>query len=134
MNYKVGMQEAFTKTIAESDVYLFAGLTGDMNEVHINSVAAEKSVFGRRIVHGILVVGLISNVIGMKLPGDGTIYMEQDVRFLKPVYIGDTVTARVRVKEIINQDKGIMRLDTDVINQKGDIVVEGFAVVKNKVT
>ena len=131
MKYEVGMRAEFTKTIAECDVYLFAGLTGDMNEVHINSVAAEQSIFGKRIVHGILVTGLISNVIGMQLPGSGTIYMEQNVKFLKPVFIGDTVTARVRIDEILNQEKGVIKLYTDVINQDGEKVIDGFAVVKN---
>lgn len=131
MKYEVGMKAEFTKTIAESDVYLFAGLTGDMNEVHINSAAAEKSIFGRRIVHGILVTGLISNVIGMQLPGSGTIYLEQNVKFLKPVFIGDTVTARVQIEEVINIDKGIYKLYTCVFNQNADMVIDGSAIVKN---
>ena len=74
--YTIGMAGRFSKTISESDVYLFAGITGDLNPVHVNCTEAEKSIFKERIVHGILVVGFISNVIAMKMPGPGTIYME----------------------------------------------------------
>ena len=130
MNYSIGMTESFSKTITETDVYMFAGISGDFNPVHVDKTYAEKSIFGKQIAHGILVSGLISNVIGMKLPGTGTIYMEQDVKFLKPVYIGDTVTAKVSVAEIINEQKGILRLTTKVVNQNDEIVIDGYAVVK----
>ena len=73
MDYKIGKKETFSKTISESDIYLFAGITGDMNPVHINK-EPYNNIFGERIAHGILVAGFISNVIGMKLPGPGTIY------------------------------------------------------------
>lgn len=126
----IGQYATYTKTISESDVYLFAGITGDFNSIHINSVAAEKSPFGERLVHGILITGLISAAIGMKLPGEGTIYMEQDVRFLKPVRIGDTVTVTVVVEEIINEQKGILKLSTQVENHMNEKVVDGYAVVK----
>lgn len=127
---KLHSKACFQKTISESDVYLFAGITGDFNSIHINKVEAEKSIFKERLVHGILVTGLISTVIGTKLPGEGTIYMEQDVKFLKPVKIGDTVTANVEVIEFINEDKGIIKLDTFVVNQKGEKVISGYAIVK----
>ena len=74
--------------------------------------------------------GFISSVIGMKLPGQGTIYMEQDAKFLKPVYIGDTVSAIVEIAEIVNEEKKILRLITKVENQNGETVVSGYAVVK----
>ena len=74
--------------------------------------------------------GLLSNVIGMKLPGPGTIYMEQDMKFLKPVYIGDTVSARVEITEVLNREKHVLRLRTQIKNQNGDIVIDGFAIVK----
>ena len=130
MKYIIGESAKVSKTISESDVYMFAGISGDFNPVHINSVAAEASPFGKRIAHGILVGSLISNVIGMKLPGPGTIYMEQNFRFLKPVYIGDTLTAKVEITEIINEKKGILKLTTKVLNQLENIVIEGYAVVK----
>lgn len=130
MNFQIGTKDSVTKTISETDVYLFAGISGDFNPVHVNRVAAQNSVFGKQIVHGILVGSLISNVIGMKLPGPGTIYMEQDLKFLKPVYIGDTITACIEIIEIINEEKNILRLSTKCINQNDELVVDGYAVVK----
>lgn len=126
----VGQHVTYAKTISESDVYLFAGITGDFNSVHINSIAAKQSPFGERLVHGILVTGLISATIGMKLPGEGTIYMEQDVKFIKPVKIGDTITVTVTIEEIINEQKGILRLSTQAQNQMDEKVIDGYAVVK----
>ena len=127
---QIGTKAEFSKTISEGDVYLFAGITGDMNPVHIDDLEAEKSFAGERIVHGALISGLISGVIGMKLPGPGTIYMEQDSRYVKPVFIGDTVRAAVEVAEVLNEKKRIIKLDTKVYNQNYDVVVEGYAVVK----
>lgn len=128
--WELGKSASLSKTIGESDVYLFAGITGDFNPAHIDEEKSKKGMFGERIAHGILITGLISAVIGMKLPGEGTIYMEQDARFLKPVRIGDTVTATVKIAEIINTDKRILKLDTMVHNQKGETVISGYAVVK----
>lgn len=130
MNYMIGERAEVSKTISESDVYLFAGICGDFNPIHINKVEAEGSAFGRRIAHGILVGSLLSNVIGMKLPGCGTIYLEQDLKFKKAVYIGDTVTAQVEIVEVVNEKKNILRLSTQVINQDAEVVIEGYAVVK----
>lgn len=130
MKLEVGMQSFISKTIAESDVYLFAGITGDFNSVHINAIEAGNGRFGRRIVHGILVTGFISTVIGTKLPGEGTIYMEQNVRFVNPVFIGDTIKAIVIIDEILNLEKRIIRLKTTVENQEGMIVCDGHAIVK----
>ena len=129
-NYEIGQTASVAKTISESDVYLFAGITGDLNPAHVNDYAAKNGIFGERIVHGILVTGLISAAIGMKLPGEGTIYLEQDARFIKPVKIGDTVTATVEISEIINTDKGILKLATNVTNQNEEVVITGYAVVK----
>lgn len=128
--YRIGEKEETSKTISEVDVYSFAGISGDFNPVHINKIEAEKSIFRERIAHGLLVGSLISNVIGMKLPGFGTIYMEQNFKFLKPVYIDDTVTASVEIVEIINEKKNIIKLATRVTNQNGDLVIDGYAVVK----
>lgn len=129
-SYVIGETAIFSKTISESDVYLFAGITGDFNPIHVDKVAAESSVFGERIVHGTLVAGLLSSVIGLKFPGPGTIYMQQDSRFLLPVKIGDTVTAKVTLSKIINEDKGILELLTEAFNQNQERVMEGKAVVK----
>lgn len=128
--YIIGRKESVSKTISESDVYLFAGITGDLNPAHVDAEWAKAGIFGERIAHGILVTGLISSVIGMKLPGPGTIYMEQDAKFLKPVLIGDTITAEVSIEEIINQEKRVLRLKTEAYNQKREKVIDGYAVVK----
>lgn len=127
---QVGEKAEFSKTISESDVYLFAGITGDMNPLHIDKVKASNSFAKQRIVHGALLGGMISTVIGMKLPGYGTVYMEQDSKFLKPVYIGDTVKAVVEIKEIVNEVKRIVKLNTYVLNQNDELVLDGYAVVK----
>ncbi len=130
IRYRVGDTAEFSKTISESDVYLFAGITGDMNPVHINELEAVHSFAKKRIVHGALVSGMISTVIGMKLPGPGTIYMEQDSKFVRPVFLGDTIKATVEVQEILNERKGVLKLGTVVFNQNDEIVLNGFAIVK----
>lgn len=126
----IGQCASFSKTITEYDVYGFAGITGDFNPIHINEEAALSSFAGSRIAHGMLVSGLISATLGTKLPGDGTIYLEQNLKFLHPVYIGDTCTAVVTVTDIINSEKGIYKLDTIIHNQEYKEVITGYAVVK----
>lgn len=127
MEYNIGDRKEFSKTISEGDVYSFAGITGDLNPVHINNVAAEQSRFGKRIVHGMLTASFISTVIGMYLPGPGTIYLGQSLSFEAPVYIGDTITASVEITDIQNGKKASLR--TIVYNQKGEKVVSGEAIV-----
>lgn len=128
--WRIGDTASFSKTISEADVYLFAGITGDFNSVHVNQILAEESFAHTRIAHGALISGMISTVIGMQLPGLGTIYMEQDSRFLLPVCIGDTITATVVIDELLNSEKGVMKLKTYVKNQKNELVLDGFAIVK----
>lgn len=125
-----GKSASFTKTISESDVYLFGGITGDLNPMHINENYASQTQFEGRIVHGVFMLGLISNVIGMQLPGPGTIYMSQTANFLKPVKIGETITAVVVVAEVLNSSKGVLKLNTNILNEKDDVVVRGEAIVK----
>lgn len=125
---QVGDVSTFTKTVTESDIALFAGFSGDFNPAHINAVAAEQSMFGRRIAHGMLSAGFISTVLGTQLPGPGTIYMAQELRFVKPVFIGDTVTAICTVVER-NEEKNRLKLETVVENQNGEKVITGFATV-----
>ena len=124
---EVGGRAEFTKTVTEADVVMFAGITGDMNPAHLDVVWAEGSRFGGRIAHGMLTASFVSTVLAMKLPGPGTIYLSQSLRFLGPVMIGDTVTARVEVLEVM--PKGRVRLATTVETQDGKRVVEGEAVV-----
>ncbi len=125
---QVGDVAEFSKTVSESDVYAFAGVTGDFNPAHINEVYAKTTFFKTRIAHGMLGAGFISAVIAMQLPGPGTIYLSQELRFLAPVVIGDTITARVEVVEII-VDKKRIRLKTTCVNQEGTVVLEGQALV-----
>jgi 3-hydroxybutyryl-CoA dehydratase len=125
---QVGQAAEFAKTVTEADVVLYAGITGDLNPAHINQVEAEKSRFGGRIAHGMLSAGLISAVLGTRLPGPGTIYLEQTLRFTRPVRIGDTVTARVEVIELIEKRRRV-RLATSCANQDGEVVLEGEALV-----
>lgn len=125
---KLGDSASTAKTISESDVYLFAGITGDHNPAHVNEAAASQTPFGGRIAHGILSAGLISAVLAMKLPGPGTIYLGQELKFTKPVRFGDTVTATCTVSELI-PEKNIARLDTTCTNQRGEVVIKGTATV-----
>lgn len=125
---QIGDKASFTKTVSESDVYQFAGITGDYNPVHINSEYANQTVFKERVAHGILTAGFISAVLGTKLPGTDTIYLSQNLDFKAPVKIGDTVTAEVEVLEKKDRKK-IIRLRTIVKNQLDVIVVDGEAVV-----
>lgn len=123
---KIGDQASVTKTVTETDVYLFAGITGDLNPAHIDEVSAGQSRFGGRIAHGVLGAGFISAVLGMKLPGPGTIYLGQELKFTRPVYIGDTITATCTVNEI-KAEKNIVKLETVCTNQSGEVVITGMA-------
>lgn len=127
MRFNVGDKASTTKTISETDVYLFAGITGDLNPAHTNETWAKQTKFGGRIAHGMLTGGLISAVLGMQLPGPGTIYLQQTLKFLAPVRMGDTITASVEVIEIIENKR--LRLSTIATNQDGVTVVEGEALV-----
>ncbi len=125
---KTGDWAEFTKTISEADVYLFAGITGDLNPAHVDETYARTTFFKTRIAHGMLLAGLISTVIGTQLPGPGTIYVRQELDFLAPVRFGDTVTARAEVTEIL-AEKNRVRLKTTCVNQEGKAVVDGVALV-----
>ncbi len=126
-----GDTASFSKTISESDIYGFAGITGDFNPLHVNKEFAKNSLFKQRVAHGMLSASLISTVLGTSLPGLNTIYLEQNSRFLAPVFIGDTLTARVEVLEKI-EEKSILKLKTEIHNQDGKKVVDGTAVVLKK--
>jgi 3-hydroxybutyryl-CoA dehydratase len=128
---KIGDEASFSKTVSEADIYHFAGITGDFNPLHVDKEFAKTTIFKERITHGILTAGFISTVIGMKLPGINTIYLSQNLNFLAPVKIGDTVTAQVKVMEKKDQKK-IVRLQTIVKNQHDEIVINGEATVMKK--
>ncbi len=124
----LGEAAEFSKTISESDIYLYAGITGDFNPAHINEAYASKTFFKTRIAHGMLPAGFISAVLGNQLPGPGTIYIRQEMNFLSPVRIGDTIIARAQVIEIL-PEKNRVRLKTTCVNQDGTLVLEGEAIV-----
>ncbi|MBN8195879.1 MULTISPECIES: MaoC family dehydratase [Thalassospira] len=98
---EVGLAASYAKTVTETDIVMFAGLSGDTNPVHLNDEYARTTMFEGRIAHGMLSAGFISTVLGTRLPGPGTIYLSQNLQFKAPVRIGDTVTAKVIVREII---------------------------------
>ena len=123
----VGQAAELAKTVTETDVVLYAGITGDFNPAHVNEQEAARSRFGGRIAHGMLSAGFISAVLGTRLPGPGCIYMSQSLRFTAPVRIGDTVTARAEVLEI--SPKRRVRLATTCRTQDGTTVLEGEALV-----
>jgi 3-hydroxybutyryl-CoA dehydratase len=128
MTLSVGDAAEMSKTITDEDVRAFAELTGDRNPVHLDEEYAAGTRFGRRIAHGMLGASLVSAVLANELPGRGTVYLSQTLRFTAPVFLGDTVTARVVVKAV-REDKPVVTLETVCTNQRGERVVEGEAVV-----
>lgn len=124
---KIGQRAEISKKITESDLSLFAAVTGDFNPVHFDPIYASQTRFKERIVHGMIFAGLISGVIGMKLPGPGTIYLQQMLRFVAPVKVGEVVTASVEVIELLEKDR--VRLKTTCMKQDGVVALEGEALV-----
>ncbi len=125
---KVGDSASFAKTVSESDIYSYAGITGDFNPAHVNENYAKGTIFKTRIAHGMLTAGFISAILANQLPGPGTIYLKQELSFLAPVHIGDTITAGVEIIELI-ADKNRVRLKTTCTNQDGVVVLSGEAMV-----
>lgn len=125
----VGQSAELTRTLTESDVMTFATLTGDFNPVHVDEALAAASPFGGRIVHGMLTASLFSTLLAMQLPGPGAIYLSQSVQFLRPVKVGDTVTARVEITAI-DASRHHITLATTIRNARGKTVVDGEAVVQ----
>lgn len=125
---KIGEQSSFIKTITETDIYLFAGISGDFNPMHVNETYAQQTPFKARVAHGPLSQSLIAPVLGMKLPGLGTVLLELFTRFRAPVYVGDTITAIAEISEKL-KDKKWIRLKLSWLNQKQQVVAEGEALV-----
>jgi 3-hydroxybutyryl-CoA dehydratase len=125
---KIGDSAQISKTITESDIELFARATGDFNPVHLDQAYAEKTQFKGRIAHGLISVGFLSAILGNILPGHGTIYLSQEIKFLAPVKIGDIITAKVDVLELI-LEKHRAKFRTSCTNQDGKLVVDGTAWV-----
>ena len=126
---KVGDTATLSRTIGEKDVDLFAEATGDKNSIHLDDAAAKAAGFEGRIAHGMYSASLVSQILGMQLPGPGTIYLGQQIRFGFPVRIGDTLTVTAEVKSI-RPDKPIVTIETRCKNQRGEDVLTGEAVVK----
>ena len=126
---EIGARATRSRTITETDVVLYGGLTGDQNPVHMNAEYAATTPFGQRIAHGLLTAGLISAILGNQLPGLGTIYLSQTLEFKAPVFIGDTITAEVEVVAV-RTERRIVTLRTECRNQQGMCVLTGTAVVK----
>ena len=106
----------------------FARVTGDYNPIHLDEDYARQTIFEKRVAQGMLGAGLLSGVLGCQFPGTGTIYLSQTLKFLKPIFIGDEITLRLEVLEIINA-KNRVRLETEFTNQKGEAVITGEALV-----
>jgi len=127
--FKVGDKVSVTKAFTQEEVERYAELSLDANPLHLDAAYAEGTVFGRRIVHGMLVASLFSGLLGNDLPGEGSIYLGQTLRFTAPVHAGDEVTATVEVTHI-REDKPIVTLSTTCVNDEGTVVIDGEAVVK----
>lgn len=123
-----GARASVQRTVTEEMVRAFAAITGDWNPLHLNEEAAVRGPFGRRVAHGMLSAGLLSALLGTQLPGPGTVYLEQHLHFLAPVFVGDTVTATVTVLGSPSA-RGRLRLRTEVHRQDGVLAVSGEAVV-----
>lgn len=128
-NLAPGANASRTCTITDEMIRAFAELTGDTNPVHLDDAYAAGTRFGRRIAHGMIAAGLISATLANDLPGPGTVYLGQSLKFKLPVYPGDTITTTVEVLSV-RPDKPIVTLATVCTNQGGDVVLEGEAVVR----
>lgn len=128
MKFSVGDSAEITKTIEQADIDAFANVTGDHNPVHVDEEFAKTTRFGGRIAHGMLTASLISAVLANHLPGEGSVYLGQTLKFVAPVFPGDEITARVTVREI-REDKPIVKLETVCVNQREEIVLRGEATV-----
>lgn len=127
-DFTIGQRATFTKTFTDEDVRRFVEITGDRNPLHVDDAFAGKSQFGRRVLHGMLSASIFSTMVGMLLPGTGAIYRAQTVRFLLPVYVGDTLTAHFVVRSI-DRAKHRLEIDAWIENQSGERVIEGICEV-----
>ena len=124
----VGMKKSVSKTITESDIYTYAGIIGDINPLHVNEEYAKNTRFKTRIAHGMLTASFFSTLVGMCIPGADAIYLGQTLKFLLPVKIGDTITATGEITKVVLEKK-IAYMKTTVVNQRGELVIDGEATV-----
>ena len=127
--FYVGQSASLKKVFSSDDVKVFAELSLDKNPIHLDETYAGQSLFGKRIVHGFFVGSLISAIFGTVLPGEGAIYLHQEMNFRKPVYHGEEIKATVTVTNI-KKEKSILYFDTKCENERGEIVIDGNAVLK----
>jgi 3-hydroxybutyryl-CoA dehydratase len=126
--YRPGDGFSFERYVSAEDVRRFAQIVGDLNPIHLDEAFAAHSFFKQRIVHGAFLTGLISKVLGMDFPGQGTVYIAQQSAFKRPVYVDTTVRVEVRVVEVLFEKRRLV-LDTNVLNEKGEICLAGSATV-----
>ena len=125
----VGQVYEVKRIVTDEMIKMFAEATGDKNPVHLDDEFAKNSIFGGRIAHGILSLGIVSAVLGMEFPGAGTVYLMQNAKFKRPVYVGEEVTVRLTVKEIDREKRRVL-LETLVVKSNGENAIEGEALVK----
>jgi 3-hydroxybutyryl-CoA dehydratase len=128
-SFAVGDAATFSKTITEADIVLFAGVSGDTYPLHVDAEYAKTTRFGQRVAHGMLSASLLSTVNGLMLGTPGGVYVEQSLHFRRPVFIGDTLTARSELVEI-DSAKRRLHCTTTIVNQRGKTVVDGTAVLQ----
>jgi 3-hydroxybutyryl-CoA dehydratase len=124
---EIGETASISKMISEADVVNYAGIIGDFNPIHVNPEYAKTTMFGERIAHGMLTASFTSTLVGCLIPGKGALYLSQEVKFVKPVKIGDTITATAKVIEKIDAKRRVI-MDTTITNQRGEVVIAGKAV------
>lgn len=127
-SFQEGDQFQWERFVSAEDVKRFAEVVGDLNPIHLDAEFAEKSFFKKRIVHGAFLGGLISKVLGMDFPGQGTVYISQNSVFKRPVYVDTMVTVEVKITQVI-ADKRRLVLDTNVLNEKGEVCLTGSAMI-----
>jgi len=128
-DFRPGDVATFAKTIGEADILLFAAVSGDNYPLHVDAEYAKTTRFGRRAAHGMLTASLLSTVVGLLLQKPGGIYLEQSVRFKRPVFAGDTLTATAEVTELIPERRR-MRIRATVVNQRGETVLDGDGLIQ----
>ena len=127
-SFQEGDQFRWERFISADDVKRFAEVVGDLNPIHLDAEMAEKSFFKRRIVHGAFLGGLISKVLGMDFPGQGTVYISQNSIFKRPVYVDTSVTVEVKITQVLTEKRRLI-LDTNVLNEKGELCMTGSATI-----
>ena len=125
----IGMEYRLRKSFSDDDVDSFSNMSLDDNPIHVDGEYASKTIFGKKIVHGFLTGSLFSAIIGTKMPGNGSVYLKQEMNFRKPVYHNETVEAVVKISNIV-VEKSLVYLDTICYNSNGDVVIDGCALVK----